>query len=229
MYAPVSDIPEEILSNFWRTCEISERARQKGLQYAFEGYIHDIICTRLEKNLIKIEAKAYRSQRKQQPPHTLTIQMGNTQIEEQLCSCTAGAPGYCSHVVGLIYALDLARGQDAELSHTSTTQTKSSCTSLPQQWHKPRGSKIRAVPISSVVVAKANENRKRRPIDCRYSGSRTFSVTEDKIALLKRQTGGPISYLVNRPPVDITVGGERYPLGSGLSHQGSAPRQRYLP
>ncbi len=35
----------------------------------------------------KIEAKAYnvRSQRKQQ-----AIQMGNTQIEEQLCSCTAG-------------------------------------------------------------------------------------------------------------------------------------------
>ncbi len=46
------------------------------------------------------------------------------------------------------------------LSHTSsTTQTKSSCTSLPQQWQKPRGNKIRAVPISSVVVAKANENR----------------------------------------------------------------------
>ncbi len=52
--------------------------RYRSLQYAFEGYIHDIICNRLENNLIKIEAKAYRSQRKQQPPHTLTIQMGNT-------------------------------------------------------------------------------------------------------------------------------------------------------
>ncbi len=62
--------------------------------------------------------------------------------------------------MGLIYALDLARARDAVLSHTSsTTQTKSSCTSLPQQWHKPRGNKIRAVPISSVVVAKANEYR----------------------------------------------------------------------
>ena len=27
------------------------------------------------------------------------------------------------------------------------------CTSLPQEWHKPRGGKINAVPISSVVVA----------------------------------------------------------------------------
>ncbi len=90
MYAPVSDIPKEIICNFWQTGEISERAKQKGLQYAFEGYTHDIICNRLDNNFIKIEAKAYRSQRKQQPPHTLTIQMGNTQIEEQLCPCIAG-------------------------------------------------------------------------------------------------------------------------------------------
>ncbi|CAL8385494.1 unnamed protein product [Arctogadus glacialis] len=54
------------------------------------------------------------------------------------------------------------------------------------------------------IVAKATESRKRRPIDCRYSGSRTVSVTEEKIALLKRQTGTPISYLVNRPPIHIT-------------------------
>ncbi len=82
--------------------------------------------------------------------------------------------------MGLIYALDLARARDAELSHTSsTTQTKSSCTSLPQQWQKPRGNKIRAVPISSVVVVKANENRMRRPIDCRVSTKRanvTFQI-----------------------------------------------------
>ncbi|MEQ2253361.1 hypothetical protein ILYODFUR_031264, partial [Ilyodon furcidens] len=27
-------------------------------------------------------------------------------------------------------------------------------TSLPQQWHKPRGAKIKAVPISAVFIAK---------------------------------------------------------------------------
>jgi len=43
---PVSDIPNEIISNFLRKSEISERAIQKGLQYAFEGYIHDIIFNR---------------------------------------------------------------------------------------------------------------------------------------------------------------------------------------
>jgi len=48
----------EIISNFWWTSEISERERQKGLQYAFEAYIHDIICNRLENNFLKIEVKA---------------------------------------------------------------------------------------------------------------------------------------------------------------------------
>lgn len=49
--------------------------------------------------------------------------------------------------------------------------------------------------------------------------SRNFEVTDDKLALLQRQAGTPISYLVNKPPVDLTVADHKYPLGSGLSHQ----------
>jgi len=41
----------QIISHFCRTCEISERARQKEL--------HVIMCNRLENNFLKIEAKAY--------------------------------------------------------------------------------------------------------------------------------------------------------------------------
>ncbi len=59
MYAPVSDIPKEIISNFWQTGEISEKAKQKGLKYAFEGYIHDIICNRLENNLAQPAATSH--------------------------------------------------------------------------------------------------------------------------------------------------------------------------
>ena len=41
-----------------------------------------------------------------------------------------------------------------------------SCTSLPQQWNKPRGSKIEPVPIKDVVVARPVEKRKRKPVLC---------------------------------------------------------------
>ena len=39
-----------------------------------------------------------------------------------------------------------------------------SVTSLPQQWHKPRGKKICPEPVSSMVLAKPKEARKRRPV-----------------------------------------------------------------
>ena len=54
--------------------------------------------------------------------------------------------------MGLIYTLDLIKAQQSP--------TKS-CTSLPQQWHKPRGSKIKGVPILSIVIMKARRERKR--------------------------------------------------------------------
>ena len=57
----VTDIPKEYSVKFWsNSSEISERTRQKGLQYAFEKYIHNIICRRsnVEGKDIKIEAKA---------------------------------------------------------------------------------------------------------------------------------------------------------------------------
>ena len=39
-----------------------------------------------------------------------------------------------------------------------------SSTSLPQKWHKPRGEKIRAEPITNIVLAKCSKVRERRPV-----------------------------------------------------------------
>ncbi|KAK0131110.1 hypothetical protein N1851_034185 [Merluccius polli] len=89
------------------------------------------------------------------------------------------AQGYCLHIVGLIHTLDLIKAQQEGPTN--------SCTSLPQQWHKPRGG--------------------------------APQITDEDLALLRRQTGAPISDLVNRPPVELAVEGNKYPLGSGLSHQ----------
>lgn len=69
---------------------ISDRSRQKGLQYAFEAYIQDVNVTRNEVNKIKIEAIAYRSQGKTEQPHHLAIETEDDNIKEQHCSCKAG-------------------------------------------------------------------------------------------------------------------------------------------
>ena len=57
----VRDIPKEIIAHFCNnSSDISERSRQKGLQYAFESYIHNIICRRriVNEEGIKIEGKS---------------------------------------------------------------------------------------------------------------------------------------------------------------------------
>ena len=42
-----------------------------------------------------------------------------------------------------------------------------SCTSVPQQWHVPRGNTIAPTPINHVVVARATEGiRSRKPVLC---------------------------------------------------------------
>ena len=68
--------------------------------------------------------------------------------------------GTCSHLVALVYVL--GHYQQLGLKQVPDEQ---SATSLPQQWHKPRGPKIRAQPVSEVVIAKpTNMRRKRRPV-----------------------------------------------------------------
>ena len=69
--------------------------------------------------------------------------------------------GHCSHVIGLVKTL-----QGFKLHDIKNVPQHLSCTSMPQQWHVPRGEKITPVPINHVVIAKARETRKRKPILC---------------------------------------------------------------
>jgi len=58
MYA-VTALPAEMLSNFYKEAnKVSDRNRQKGLQYAFEGYIQDIKVKRKKQQSLQMEAKA---------------------------------------------------------------------------------------------------------------------------------------------------------------------------
>ncbi len=40
--APFSQVPQFLLDSFWASGNITPRSRQQGLQYAMEGYIHDV-------------------------------------------------------------------------------------------------------------------------------------------------------------------------------------------
>ncbi len=58
----LTKLPGEILCNFWQNKKvISDRSREKGLQYAIEGYIQAVSVTQQENDVknVNIEAKTY--------------------------------------------------------------------------------------------------------------------------------------------------------------------------
>jgi hypothetical protein len=46
-----------------------------------------------------------------------------------------------------------------------------SCTSLEQQWHKPRGKQIKPASLTESVFAKPHLQRKGKPLSCSFSGN----------------------------------------------------------
>ncbi|WAR24860.1 hypothetical protein MAR_038529 [Mya arenaria] len=98
------------------------------------------------------------------------------------------------------------------------------CTSLPQQWDKPRGEKNNTEPVSQMVMSRpTNVNRKRRPVMAQYVDNRKITAEKDDISALKKLKSSSISYLIeentqNTPKIDTLFG--RVPVGSVLSYHG---------
>lgn len=78
----VTALPAEILSNFYKAGnKVSDRSRQKGLQYAFEGYIQDIGETQgttRHPNRGKSIPVTVKKNEPPRPTNRLTISRSNT-------------------------------------------------------------------------------------------------------------------------------------------------------
>ncbi|CAL8392808.1 unnamed protein product [Arctogadus glacialis] len=112
-------------------------------------------------------------------------------------------------------------GQDRASLPFGYTADDISSTSQPQQWHKARGKKITGQPVSSVVVAKAKVNRKRKPIMSSYIHNKKELGTA-VYGLLREMSDAPISYIADETAPEVEVGGRKYAVGCGLSHQSEA-------
>ena len=92
MACDFSDIPSDLSLKYHPDYnKISQKARQRGLNYFLQGYIHEI-SIKTDNNIILIKAKCYRSYRKSQSPHHLRVDIDNDRqkISESYCTCTAG-------------------------------------------------------------------------------------------------------------------------------------------
>ena len=135
----------------------------KGYKFSTEGHVNNIELklelVREESQTVKdserqchICAKCWRSvMRKNEAPHNLKLVLykpkaAAVEISNCLCSCKAGQ-SFCNHMVALVYTL--AHYVKLGLKAISPP---ASCTSLPQQWHKPRVCGIKPESILKVTV-----------------------------------------------------------------------------
>ncbi|XP_061183515.1 uncharacterized protein LOC133191793 [Saccostrea echinata] len=126
------------------------------------GYLHAVkLYTSTNKN-VEITAKCYWSMKKSEDPHkiNMTINYDVCVIDDSHCSCQAGLSGTCAHTTALIYTI-----QHYKRLGLNQVPAELPCTSLPQQWHKPRGTKIQPEPLSSMVFSKPKPTpRKKKPV-----------------------------------------------------------------
>ncbi|XP_056016152.1 uncharacterized protein LOC125677134 [Ostrea edulis] len=134
-----------------KTLNKSEGCKEvsKGYKYFSEKYISDIRVYKLDDGCV-VKARSYRSQKKNESPHTIEIHLKSGPIferDDSSCSCPIGTSGACGHITGLLYTL----------AHMETTgmlviPTDVAKTSLPQTWHVPRGEKVAGSSIDNVRV-----------------------------------------------------------------------------
>ena len=119
-----------------------EKPLEKGNKFFYENYCHDVLC-KLKENEIHVKGKCFRSQKKSERPHNVTVILLTTgDVKRAKCSCPAGANGYCNHTMGLLYLIDhVIKLKAPEFPRIGT------CTDNPQHWHKPRTQGINPEPI----------------------------------------------------------------------------------
>ena len=143
-----------------------------------------VVCTESEENgggikIWAVKSKCFRSMRKSEKPHEITIHFDGTIPEQWKCSCAAGNL-LCQHVVGTLH--QLISYQQLNLRTVPLMESK---TSLPQTWHIPSRKKgIEPQPILQSVVQKP----KREP-----NKSTKKTVTDGVRSTLYNAVAAPLS------------------------------------
>ena len=76
--------------------------------------------------------------------------------------------GQCAHVLAVVYKVT-----DWILGGLKEVPDQPACTYVPQQWDRPRGSKIVSEPVTAMVIAKSsNCSRRKRPLVADFSDNR---------------------------------------------------------
>ncbi|XP_061672472.1 syntaxin-binding protein 1b isoform X4 [Syngnathoides biaculeatus] len=164
------------------------------------------------KKMPQYQKELSKSQRKTEQPHTLHLQLNPTRISEAHCTCQAGVSGSCSHIVGLVIAL-----QQWQMMGFTEVPSRLACTSLPEQWSKPRGQKIEPAAVPQVVFVNPKLVRKKRPVRNTLTDCRNIKVHKKDIDHLKSLEECSMAYVVSSPRLTLNTHLGTVPVASGLA------------
>ena len=116
-----------------------------------------------------VKAQCYRSLRKSEDPHYLSLILkednDKATVSRAHCSCKGGSGGHSNHVLALLYQVN-----DYSCLDIKDIPSGITCTSRPQSWHIPRASSICPLPVLGNYYARAETDRvgerKREPVKC---------------------------------------------------------------
>ena len=107
-------------------------------------YVHDILIAVIvaedNRSDVIIRARCFRSMKKNEDPHTMPVCAHSdsvAKISKAHCSCKADSGGHCNYIFALLFQLN-----DYSCSELKSIPIDGTCTSRPQKWHIPRGTKI---------------------------------------------------------------------------------------
>lgn len=91
--AVLSDLPADISEKYIAE-EVSLKAKQQGFKYYSENYFQRMKMYKSDKeNEVRISAKCHHSQRKNNSPHSINLDITPGSLDLAHCSCTAGYAG----------------------------------------------------------------------------------------------------------------------------------------
>jgi len=180
---------------------------------------------------LQVAARCHHSYKKNESPHSLSCDIVMTDDSSSACSCfctcAIGQSGCCGHIIGLLFQL----AQYTMMKFTKVPAVES-CTSLLQQWHKPRGSKIEAIRTDDMELASSSQGKEKvRPVRTTlYNPIADCQLPNFDNLLCGLQEVSPNCQWLSMPPDASDVVFSKFgpvPKGSVLSYQ-QMPEQSSL-
>ncbi|CAN7996770.1 unnamed protein product [Ixodes hexagonus] len=145
------------VDEYYAARKTSDRNWRRSYKFVTESYPEPSsleTTTFLDGNatVVVVRGRCYRSQRKTGKPYSVSATIAaDGSVSECSCQCAA-KEGLCNHALALLRLIVLLKGQGYAEAPPEVT-----CTELPQQWRRPRGSQICAASVAELDWRSARE------------------------------------------------------------------------